>query len=278
MKNFYKSQLLLILLSWFITVAFIALGGAVLTTTFKFFLGIFMWIPGLLALFFSKKDGVSVPILRGGVSKLPFVVALALLTVTLATLFSLPFCQVRSIHALRMQLPLFLKNLSALNTYLSFIFLWLVSGIVLSLFLYMVGLLGQELMFRGYAWEKLKGLGFWKASWILGLMTGVWMAPLMFIGMEYPGSHVLAISLKVVYSILLSPILVYIRIMTRGIVASAFFFGLVHHLSNLFPFLFESRQHFYLGMQGLTGLFSLVFVNLILFLKIRKTPLLEYEL
>ncbi len=278
MGNFLKSQFLTVLLSWMTTVTFISFGGAALSHSFKPFVFLYMWIPGLLALFFTKKEKISIPVFKRRENKLFFVISIAILTFVLSTFFSLPFCHIRSIESLRLLLPAFLQRLSIVNTFVSFTLLWIFSGIVISIFFYMLGILGQELMFRGYAWEKLKHLGFWKASWVIGLVWGIWMAPLMWIGMEYPGSHTFAIGMKIIYSILLCPILIYLRIISKTILASAFFYGLLLHLSNLFPFLFQTTKHFHLGMQGLTGLSALLCINLILFLKTRKTPLLEYEL
>lgn len=278
MSNFFKSQFLMLAFAWISVFIFISLGGTILATGYKLFIFFYFWIPGLVALYYAKKENLKLPLWKRGGNKIGFSILLAIICVSIAAFFTFPFCEMRSSERLMLLLPRFLHSLSEPVMLLSFVVLWIMAGIVLTCILYLVGIFGQEIMFRGYAWAKLKQLGFWKASWLIGLFWGLWIFPMILIGMEYFESQFVGALIRVLYSVLLSPLLVYLRIISKGLLAPSIFFGVLHHVSSIFPYLFHDVDQFYLGMQGFTGLVALGLINLILFLKTRKTPLMEYEL
>lgn len=88
----------------------------------------------------------------------------------------------------------------------------------------MIFTLGQELMWRGYLWEKLKTLGKGKASLLIGLISGLWYAPITVV-LAYPYlEHPLFVfMLTVATAVALSPILTDFRIRGEAIMAPAAF-------------------------------------------------------
>ncbi len=52
---------------------------------------------------------------------------------------------------------------------------------------------GEELGWRGYLLPKLMPLGKWKAYTLVGIIWGLWHAPLVLAGFNYPGSPVLGV-------------------------------------------------------------------------------------
>lgn len=278
MINFYKSQFLLLVVSWLAIVLFIVFGGVVLSSAFKLFMIFIAWIPGLLAIFYAKKEGITLPILKSS-GKVLFVLALGVCTIALAFLFSLPFCMIRPVSSMKTLFPFIQYSLNASNTLSTLLFSsQVLMMLAVSFVYYSIIAVGQELMFRGYAWEKLKTLGFWRASWLIGLIFGVWVTPIVLIGMEYSAPDLMCVVVRISICVLVSPIMIYMRVISKGLLVPILYFGTIRSLSNLFPLLFQNADYLYLSMQGFVGIFSLLFINLILFLKTRKTPFLEYEL
>ena len=83
---------------------------------------------------------------------------------------------------------------------------------------------GQELMFRGYAWEKLKTLGFWRASWLIGLIFGVWITPIVLIGMDYSAPDLMSAVVRIFICVLVSPIMIYLRAISKGLLVPILLF------------------------------------------------------
>jgi membrane protease YdiL (CAAX protease family) len=46
--------------------------------------------------------------------------------------------------------------------------------------------LGEEAGWRGLLHRELSGLGFWRESWLVGLLWGAWHLPLVFEGYGFP--------------------------------------------------------------------------------------------
>lgn len=269
---------MMILISWVLLVSFIVFNGQFFSKNFKLFILVYFWVPGLIALYFAKKEKLKIPIFKRW--RYSFLLAF-ISSITLAMVvafFSLPFCQMRSSSSLKILLPSFLHGFAPSHMFLLFVLIWVGMGIFLVTTIQLFPLLGHELMFLGYAWEKMKFLGFWRASWVIGLYLGLWLSPLALLGLGYPGAPIWGIFCLIIHSILLTPIKVYLRLASKAILCPTLFFGLLLHFSNIFPYLFEIKNHIFFGVLGGAGIVALLFINLILFLKTRKTPLLEYEL
>lgn len=278
MRNFLSSQILTILMSWVMLFLFIFFQGELLSKTFKVFIAVYFWIPGFIALFFAKKEKLILPFFKKKHNKLVLTFSLALVLVFISAFFSLPFCEMRSAESLKTLVPPFLDSFSFFNMLILFILFWILTGFFLVPTLYLFLFMGHELLFSGYAWEKLKILGFWKASWIIGLYRGLWVSPLVLLGVGYPGEPILGVFSMLLLCILIAPIKIYLRIVSKTILSPALFFGFFLHFSSLFFYVFKTDNPLFFGMHGLTGAVGVIFINLILFLKTRKTPLLEYEL
>ncbi len=66
----------------------------------------------------------------------------------------------------------------------------LAQGLILGPSLSALAGLGEEAGWRGLLHHELSGLGFWRESWIVGLLWGVWHLPLVFEGYGFPNHPV----------------------------------------------------------------------------------------
>lgn len=257
---------------------FFSLGGAIYTTPYKIFMFVYFLVPGFLALYYSKKDKIKLPIIQRGHNHLHLAFLIAVGIVVLTIFFYYPFHQLRSAHDLKILIPKSMHFNKAVVMYGAFVIYWIFINVIMALFFHIYGGIGMEMLYTGYGWEKLKHLGFWKTSWILGLQNGIWIAPILMSSFRYPYRPFLSFMWILIFSVLFAPVRVYLRLISKSIICPALLVLLVNHFSNIFFYLFETQNHFLYGVYGLTGFVALIFVNLILFLKTRKTPLLEYEI
>lgn len=97
--------------------------------------------------------------------------------------------------------------------------------------------LGEELGWRGFLLPRLMPLGQWKALLISGAIWGLWHAPAIAQGHNYPDNPVLGILLMTVFCILLGIIIGWLYLKTRSPWVAALAHGSLNAWAGL-PFLF----------------------------------------
>jgi len=99
--------------------------------------------------------------------------------------------------------------------------------------------LGEELGWRGFLLPQLLPLGQWRAILISGVIWGIWHAPAVLQGLNYPGMPVLGVLLMVIFTILLSAIFSWLYLRTGSPWAPALGHGALNAIAGL-PVLFLS--------------------------------------
>lgn len=97
--------------------------------------------------------------------------------------------------------------------------------------------MGEELGWRGYLLPKLLPKGKWRAILMSGVIWGVWHAPAIAQGHNYPGQPILGVFLMVGLCLLLGAILSWLYLETRSPWAPALAHGAVNAVAGL-PLLF----------------------------------------
>lgn len=110
-------------------------------------------------------------------------------------------------------------------------------ALTLAPFINMLFALGEELGWRGFLLPHLMPLGQWKAILISGIIWGVWHAPAIAQGLNYPGYPILGIFMMIIFCVLLGTILSWLYLNTRSPWAPALAHGSVNAVAGL-PVLF----------------------------------------
>lgn len=246
-------------LSWGAYLLFYLLGGGLEAAPQATLFGLlYMWIPGLVALYFARREGVSL-----GLSLRPnrfwlfawlFPVILTLLSVPL----SLPFAPWRGLLDLYQGLP---PEAAALPKPLMFL-LVLLSALLAGATVNLLAALGEELFWRGYLWERLRERGFWPASLEIGFYWGLWHAPLVLAGHNYPREPLLGVPMMILFTLLLTPALLWVRERGGSVLAAALLHGTLNALAGLSLLLVERTHDLLVGVVGLPGLFGMALFNL----------------
>ncbi len=108
--------------------------------------------------------------------------------------------------------------------------------------------LGEELGWRGFLLRELLPLGQGKAILLSGLIWGLWHAPAVVQGLNYPGYPLAGVPMMIVFSILLGTILSWLYLNTTSPWAPALAHGAVNAVAGL-PLLFF-RPGFNLAFGG----------------------------
>src|SRR5699024_748497 len=127
---------------------------------------------------------------------------------------------------------------------------------------------GEEIGWRGFLLREFQVLGFWKASLLIGLIWGLWHAPLtIFAGHNYPSTPIFGILMMTLFCMLMSPILSFITIKSRSVFPAAFFHGVINGSASLGIMIVAGGDAEFLnGLIGLAGFIVVWVLNVIVFI------------
>ncbi len=125
---------------------------------------------------------------------------------------------------------------------------------------------GEELAWRGFLLKSFTKMRFFKASFLIGCIWGLWHAPLILMGHNYPEHPRIGVLMMIAWCILLSPIFVYITIKAKSVIASSIMHGTLNGTAGLSILLIAGGNDLTTGITGFSGIIALVFANLFLFI------------
>ena len=125
---------------------------------------------------------------------------------------------------------------------------------------------GEELGWRGLLVKELSFMGFWKSSAVIGLIWGLWHAPLVLLGLNYPQHPQLGVLIMTGWTIIMAPVFSYIRLKSKSVVAPAIFHGTINAVPGLAWLLITGGDELTVGITGLAGFIAFAAVNLALFI------------
>lgn len=145
---------------------------------------------------------------------------------------------------------------------------WLVllQGLIAGVTVNAVAGFGEELGWRGLLQKELAFLGFWRSSVLIGSIWGLWHAPLILQGHNYPQHRVIGVFMMTVWCMLLAPIFGYIRVKARSVIAAAIVHGTLNATYGLSIVLIRGGSDLTTGVTGLPGFLVLAVLIVVLFL------------
>lgn len=125
---------------------------------------------------------------------------------------------------------------------------------------------GEELGWRGFLLKELSHMNFWKASTIIGIIWGIWHAPLILQGHNYPQHPQIGIIMMTLFCLLLSPIFTYITIKSKSIIAAAILHGSINATTGLPIMITKGGNDLTTGVTGIPGLTILLAINILIYI------------
>jgi uncharacterized protein len=126
---------------------------------------------------------------------------------------------------------------------------------------------GEELGWRGLLLKELNFMGFWKSSALIGLIWGIWHAPLvLYAGLNYPEHPQTGVLLMVAWVIAISPLLSYIRIKARSVIAASIFHGTLNAVPALAIIMISGGDELTVGISGLAGFIVFGIIDIFIFI------------
>lgn len=128
---------------------------------------------------------------------------------------------------------------------------------------------GEELGWRGLFLHELNPLGFWRSSFLIGFFWGLWHLPLIVNGYNYPDHPVAGPLMMTLLTILLSPLMGYLRLRAESVFPAAIFHGTFNAAATLVIFL-HGGTVLLTGMTGAAGLLTLLLADVVLWIHLRR--------
>ncbi len=111
--------------------------------------------------------------------------------------------------------------------------LFVVQGLIAGLTINALAALGEELGWRGLLLTELAPLGFWKVSILTGTIWGIWHAPIILQGHNFPDAPLVGVFVMTVATIAMAPIYTYLTVRARSVLAATFLHGSFNGLGAL---------------------------------------------
>lgn len=127
-----------------------------------------------------------------------------------------------------------------------------------------VAAFGEEVGWRGLLFQEWLSKGFWRSSWEIGALWGIWHAPLILMGHNYPHHPVAGVAMMVGFCLLLAPLFAQIRLASGSVLAVAIAHGTLNASGTLAQMLIRGGDDLWVGLSGLAGLGALLVLNLVL--------------
>ena len=141
-------------------------------------------------------------------------------------------------------------------------FLCLVGGSIAGATINAVAAFGEELGWRGLLQREWARWGFWKSSLCIGMIWGVWHAPFILHGYNYPGHPVAGIVAMTAWAMLFSPLIAYVRIRSGTVIAAAIMHGAVNGTAIAPALVISGGDSLRVGVMGIPGMVTLALLNL----------------
>lgn len=145
-----------------------------------------------------------------------------------------------------------------------FIIQTILNGILLGISINAVFAFGEEYGWRGFLQKELAYLGNWKASMITGAVWGVWHAPLVVQGYNFPDHPYIGVFMMTIALIPLGVIMSYLTVRSGTILTAAFFHGVLNATAGVSIVLLDGYVDIYHGPFGVTAilLYSIVAITI----------------
>jgi membrane protease YdiL (CAAX protease family) len=118
---------------------------------------------------------------------------------------------------------------------------------------------------RGFLLQELRPLGFARASLFIGFIWGLWHAPLILQGHNYPQHPVTGVFMMILFCMLYTPLLNYITIKANSVIAAAIMHGSINGLAGVAIIMLQGGNDLTVGITGAAGLIVLGICNIVLY-------------
>lgn len=117
---------------------------------------------------------------------------------------------------------------------------------------------GEEIGWRGLLMDEWESMGWHKMNISIGIVWGLWHAPIILLGHNYPHYPILGVFMMVLYCIPLSYLLAHLKKCTNSILGPSVLHGMINAMASVLVLLILADNELIGGIVGLAGAISTV--------------------
>jgi uncharacterized protein len=278
-RNAVRFTQLTFLISWLLFGSFTLLGGKRSSVSGTIVLVIYMWIPAVVAIFMQRVVNreplkllglkfrfnrwlvlawlfpiLAIPMIIGISAMFPGVGFDPMMTEFLAKLSTKSTEGAAAIQSQLADLPVHV------------IWVAIAGGLVAGPTINSIASFGEELGWRGYLQREFAYLGFWRSSFVIGAIWGLWHAPVILSGHNYPDHPVAGVFLMVIFNMVFSPVISYCRIRSGTIWSAVFLHGVLNAVGAVPLMVISGSSDLTSGFTGLAGILTMTVVIALVYL------------
>lgn len=125
---------------------------------------------------------------------------------------------------------------------------------------------GEEYGWRCYMVKALGGRKFLSSALLIGFVWGIWHAPMILMGHNYPDARVAGVAMMVLFCILGGIIELYFVLKSGSMWAAVFIHGTINALAGMSVLMYPGSSALLTGMTGVAGMMAMVVVIALLYL------------
>jgi len=154
----------------------------------------------------------------------------------------------------------------------------IIQGLIAGITINAVAAFGEEFGWRGFLQKQYSFMGFWKMSLVIGIIWGVWHAPLIIQGYNYPQNPSLGVFMMTIFTTLFTPLIIYVRIRAKSVIAAAIMHGSLNATAGLSFMFVSSGNDLLVGLMGLSGFIAMAILNMVMWFydkRIAREPVIN---
>ena len=121
---------------------------------------------------------------------------------------------------------------------------------------------GEEVGWRAFLLNQFRGLSFFRASLLIGLIWGIWHAPLILMGHNYPTHPEWGVMMMTVFCMLLTPLFIYVTLRARSVIAAAIMHGSLNATVGIAIMMLRGGNDLQVGLTGGAGFAAILLLLL----------------
>jgi membrane protease YdiL (CAAX protease family) len=129
---------------------------------------------------------------------------------------------------------------------------------------------GEEIGWRGFLFKELRPLGFWKMGLFIGAIWGIWHAPLILLGHNFPKHPFLGVWVMTAACIPLGILFNFIRLKSGSVLAAAIGHGVFNAFSGYTIIAVKGGSNILKSSVGIAGVAAMSLLVLVLWLIFKK--------
>jgi len=143
------------------------------------------------------------------------------------------------------------------------VLLLVLQGLIAGLTINALAALGEELGWRGLLLNELSPLGFWKVSGITGVIWGIWHAPIILQGHNFPDAPVAGVFMMTGAMVAMAPVYTYLTVRAESVLAATFFHGAFNGLGALSLVYLTGAGNLLIGPVGVVGILAALLLTIV---------------